>query len=83
MGCTFRVLGLGWGERDLVVSIVGTVTWGCYKWIIITCLCTYVKVGYYSHGKDMLQIVSLVILVSIYLKLARCNVIAISKTKVI
>jgi hypothetical protein len=35
-GCSFRVLGVGWGERDLVVSIVGTVTWGCYKWIIIS-----------------------------------------------
>jgi len=30
------------GERDLV-SIVGTMTWGCYKWIIISCLCTHVK----------------------------------------
>jgi len=32
-------------------------------------------VGYYSYAKDVLQIVSLVILVSIYLKLACCNVI--------
>jgi len=42
------------GERDLVVSVVGTVTWGCYGWIIIGCLCTYVKVGFYSYGNDML-----------------------------
>ena len=28
MGCSFRVLGVGWGERDLVVSIAGTMTWG-------------------------------------------------------
>jgi len=61
VGCSFRVLGVGWGERDLIVSIVGTMTWGCYKWIIISCLCTYVKVGYYSNAKYMLQIVSLVI----------------------
>ena len=26
VGCGFRVLGVGWGERDLVVSIVGTMT---------------------------------------------------------
>ena len=51
-GVLFRVLGVGWGERDLVVSTVGTVTWGCYEWIIISCLCTYVKVGYYSYAKD-------------------------------
>jgi len=31
-------------------------------------LCTYVKVCYYSYAKDMLQLVSLVKLVSIYLK---------------
>jgi len=42
------------GERDLVVSIVGTVTSGCYEWIIISCLCTYVKVGYYSYAKDVI-----------------------------
>ena len=51
---------LGGGERDLVVSIVGTITHGCYEWIIISCLCTYVKVGYYSYAKYMLQLVSLV-----------------------
>jgi len=26
MGCSFRVLEVGMGERDLVVSIVGTMT---------------------------------------------------------
>ena len=26
VGCSFRVWGIGWGERDLVVSIVGTMT---------------------------------------------------------
>ena len=31
----------GWGERDLVVSIVGTMTPGCFKWIFFTCLCTH------------------------------------------
>ena len=46
--------GVGWGEQDLVVSVVGTMTWGCYEWIIISCLCTYVKVVYYSNAKDML-----------------------------
>jgi len=75
VGCSFRVLGVGGGGgRDLVVSIVGTVTWGCYESIIISCLCAYVKVGYYSYAKDMLYIVSLVILVS-YLKQACYNVI--------
>ena len=59
VGCSFGVLEVGWGERDLVVSIVGTMTWGCYKWIIISCLCTYVNVGYYSNAKDMLKIVYL------------------------
>jgi len=45
----------GWVRgRDLVVSIVGTVTWGCYDWIIVSCLCTYVKVCYYSYAKAML-----------------------------
>jgi len=40
-------LGVWWGgrrgKRDLLVSIVCTMTWGCYEWIIISCLCTYVK----------------------------------------
>ena len=32
----------GWvGGQDLIVSIVGTMTQGCYKWINISCLCTY------------------------------------------
>ena len=39
MRCFFGYWGLrGGGEgrgRDLVVSIVGTMTWGYYKWIII------------------------------------------------
>ena len=56
VGCPFRVLGVGWVELDLVVSIVGTMTWGCYEWIIISCLCTYVQVGYYSNAKNMLQL---------------------------
>ena len=59
-----RVLGFGgrggcW-ERDLVVSIVGIMTWGYYlcKWIIVSFLCTYIKVGFYSHAKDTLLLVS-------------------------
>ena len=75
VGCSFRVLAVEWGEGDLVFSVVGTMTWGCYKKIIISCLCTYIQVGYYSNAKDMLQIVSLVILVSIYLRQACYNVI--------
>jgi hypothetical protein len=27
MGRSFRVLGVGWGERDLVVTLVGTMTY--------------------------------------------------------
>jgi len=35
---TRRVVRLGgWGERGLVVSIVGTMTPGCFKWIFFTC----------------------------------------------
>ena len=49
--CVGYFLGY-WRERDLVVSIVGTMTQG------------------YDCAKDVLQIVSLVILVSIYLKRA-------------
>jgi len=48
------------GGRDLVVPIVGTMTWGYYKWIIISFLCTRVKVGFYSYAKDMLLLVTLV-----------------------
>ena len=61
VGCFWGYWGLGGGgegERDLVVSIVRTMTWGCYKWIIISCLCTHVKVGYYFYAKDMLQLVA-------------------------
>jgi len=43
----FWVLGVGWGGegrgRDPVVSIVGTMTCGYYKWIIISFLCTRVN----------------------------------------
>ena len=52
VGCSLRVLGFECEERDLVVSIVRTNIYGCFKWIIIICLCTYVKVGYYSYAKD-------------------------------
>jgi hypothetical protein len=31
VGCSFRVLGDGWGERDLIVSIVGTMTYDSYN----------------------------------------------------
>ena len=42
--CGGRLGGWGGGwEGDLVVSIVGTVTPGCYKWIFSSCLCIYVK----------------------------------------
>jgi len=34
-------LGVGWGERDLIVSLVGTMTYSYYKWINISFLCTY------------------------------------------
>jgi len=44
--------GWGWWERDLILSIVGIMTWGYYKWIIISFLCTHVKVGFYSYAKD-------------------------------
>jgi len=40
-GCSFRVLGVGWGDRDLVVSLVGIMTYSYYKRINISCLCTY------------------------------------------
>jgi len=46
--------------QDLVVSIVGTMSWGYYRWIIISFLCTCVKVGFYSYAKDMLLLVTLV-----------------------
>ena len=54
-------VGVGWGGgRDLVVPIVGTMTWGYYKWIIISFLCTRVKVGFYSYAKNMLLLLALV-----------------------
>ena len=56
------VLGVGDGlvERDLVVSIVGIMTWGYYTWIILSFLCTHVKVGFNTYAKDMLLLVTLV-----------------------
>jgi hypothetical protein len=45
--------GLDGRKRDLVISIVGTMTYSYYKWIIISCLSTY------SSAMDMLQIVYL------------------------
>jgi len=47
-------LGGGGGGEISFVSIVGTMTWGYYKWIIISFLCTRVKVGFYSYAKHML-----------------------------
>jgi hypothetical protein len=41
MGCSFRLVGVGWGERDLIVTLVGTMTYSYYKWINISCLCIY------------------------------------------
>jgi len=45
VGCFWGCWGLGGGggEGDIFLSTVGTVTQGCYKWIIISCLCTHVK----------------------------------------
>jgi len=53
---------VGGGEGDEFSSfpIVGTMTWGYYKWIIISFLCTNVKVGFYSYAKDRLLLVALV-----------------------
>jgi len=48
--------------RDLIFSIVGTMTWGYYKWIIISFLRTRVKVGFCSYAKGMLLLVALVII---------------------
>ena len=47
---------------DLVVPVVGTMTWGYYKWIIISFLRTRVKVGFCSYAKGMLLLVALVII---------------------
>jgi len=48
------------GNEVLIVYILGTMTKGCYKWTVVSCLCTHVKVGYYSYATDMLQLVPLV-----------------------
>ena len=42
--------GGGEGDEISFVSIVGTMTWDYYKWIIISFLCTRVKVGFYSYA---------------------------------
>jgi len=57
--------GRGEGARSCFVSIVGTMTWGYYKWIIISFLCTCVKVGFYSYAKDVLLLLTLVIIASV------------------
>jgi len=50
VGGVFWVLGFGWG--DLVCLNSGYHGhWGCYKWTIISFLCTRVKVGFYSYAK--------------------------------
>jgi len=53
-------LGGGGGGEILFVSKVGTMTRGFYKWIIISFLCTRVKVGFCSYAKGMLLLVTLV-----------------------
>ena len=53
-------VGEGRGCEISFVSIVGSMTWGYYKWIIISFLCTRVKVGFYSYAKGMLLLVTLV-----------------------
>ena len=60
MGCFSGIGGwVGGGEGEIsFVSIVGTMTWDYYKWIIISFLCTRVKVGFYSYAKDMLLLVT-------------------------
>jgi len=55
-----RLGGEGEGGEISFVSIVGTMTWGYYKGIIISFLCTRIKVGFYSYAKDMLLLVTLV-----------------------
>jgi len=52
--------GEGRGGKISFVPTVGIMTWGYYKWIIISFLCTRVKVGFYSSAKDMLLLVTLV-----------------------
>ena len=62
MGCSFRLVRVGWGERDLVVTLARTMTYS-YKWIY-NYLFTYV-----SNAMDMLQSVYL-ILVLFYIETA-------------
>jgi len=60
-GVFFGYWGLGGGGEGgeiSFVSIVGTMTWGYYKWIIVSFLCTRVKVGFYSYDKGMLLLVT-------------------------
>jgi len=41
--------GWGVGGNDIsFFSIVGIMTWGYYKWIIISCLCTHIKLGFFD-----------------------------------
>jgi len=39
MGCSFRLVGVGWGERDFVVTLVGAMTYSfafcVFKWLIL------------------------------------------------
>ena len=62
--CVVFFLGIGsWvGEgrgRDLVCFNSGYHGyWGYYTWIIISFLCTRVKVGFFSYAKDMLNSVA-------------------------
>ena len=58
----WRLGGGGKGSEISFVSTVGTMTWGYYKWIIVSFLCTRVKVGFYSYAKDILLLVTLVII---------------------
>jgi len=48
------------GGEISFVSIVGTMTWGDYKWIIFSFLCTRVRVAFYSYAKDLLLLITLV-----------------------
>jgi len=45
--------GLGGGERDLGVSIVGTMTWAVMSELSLV-VYVHVKGGYYSYANDML-----------------------------
>jgi len=48
VGCSLRVLGV----TSSRFSILGIMTKGCYKWIVISCLYTHVIVGFYSYATD-------------------------------